>query len=182
MLNCYIVKLKRLEYGFTLIELLIVITLFALVAAGGSGMFISLIRNNQKSQTLLSLKREGDTAITAINREVTWAKGVSIPANASDCVEGESYSSITFQNVDDVDVTVSCTEGDSGAGSIILSKNSNNTNLINSDLGFDIKDCNLKCYSNLGRYSVGLSFTLANPSGSESQAFSMNTTMRNSQP
>ena len=167
---------KKFNHGFTLIELLIVVALFAIAAVGGSGMFISLIRNNEKSTSVVSLKREGETVLTAISRELYWGKNIE-KANPNQCDGVTTFKTVQFVNVDDVLVTVIC---DEAAKQVTFRRGiGSDVSLINPANISGLSNCEMTCTESLGRYNFQFSFDLSNAGASET--FSMNTTLRNSQ-
>jgi len=173
--------------GFTLIELLIVVALFAGAIAGGTGMFLSLVKNNRKTEKLLEVKRAGDGIIFDFEREVKWAKDVADPASCPAPGTDTAINEVEILNVDDESVSYNC-EVNTGDDEDYIWKQVGSGDiypLLNSNLGYQISSCDFYCYTNNGRHSVKFVFELESPSSlneTVKQEFSANVVLRNSQP
>ena len=94
-------KRRKTRKGFTLIELMVVVSLFALVFAVGSGMFFSVIKNSNKIKNLNQVKQNGEYATSVMERMIRNARRVT----DFDSVDNEW---ITIVNPDGGETTFAC--------------------------------------------------------------------------
>jgi len=100
-------NLKSLRPGFTLIEILVVVSLIGIVIATASGIFIYIIRSNQKTRTILGVKQSGDNAMSIMVNKIRQAE--SEPADI--CSLGPTFTPADEITViiNDISNTFTCT-------------------------------------------------------------------------
>jgi prepilin-type N-terminal cleavage/methylation domain-containing protein len=157
--------------GFSLIELLVVVGLLAMVMAGISGLLAIIVKNNQKAEKLLALRKEGNTAVDSINRALTSGRSIITPTcvTVSGMEEGDI---LEIGYLDGTTVEILCNPTTS-----ILSVDG--TNLIGDNSQSTIEDCTFECINinNNNQFSFALTLSV----GESQEAFSAKTVMRNKQ-
>lgn len=160
--------------GFTLIEILVVIGMFAMVIGGSTTLLMMILRNNQKTETILSIRQEGGSAVSVINRKLTGALEV---IGADTICNGSPQATITLKEKSHsenstVETTIVCIPG---------TLSIDDQNLISTGPNLSIQNCSLSCYkNNRGTYSFDLELVLKNPNDSSSEdTFTTCAVMRN---
>lgn len=100
------------QKGFTLIEMIIVVVLLAITVGMTSDILISLVRSNTKTQVLNEIEQQANFVSLKIEKELRDALSVD-DLNTS-------AINLTFTRRDNVDITYTCNDCDSGgtAGTI----------------------------------------------------------------
>lgn len=171
--------LKRKDAGFTLIEILIVACLLGMSIAGSTGILTMILRNNQKTEGVLSVRQEGDNVISKINRII--AESINMPYFDTECSALEPKI-ITIQKSDKSIVEIACTklnDEDVNYENVMLGTAA----LIDrSGKNLTIQSCAFSCYKNkYGSFSVDFNLSLADASNM-TREFSITTVMRNTKP
>jgi prepilin-type N-terminal cleavage/methylation domain-containing protein len=104
-------KDSTLRNGFTLVELLVVIGVFATVSSIIVLILFSTLRASKKSDTLIELKQNGNSAISQISKSVRYAKSLDNPDQCSPSVVVNSRKITSVQ--DDAQTTYACVGGSS---------------------------------------------------------------------
>lgn len=68
----------KIRQGFTLIELLVTITIMAVIITVLTGVLTSVIKAQLQTQTLLEVKKNGDTVIANVNEAIRTSKQVNV--------------------------------------------------------------------------------------------------------
>lgn len=105
IMKTFFINRKHLVRGFTLIELLVSMMILMLLGSIILVIFFSALRGTGKSQSLISLRQNGNFALSQMTKNLRQAKNVS-------CSPDEP-SEITFTSFPDTDqgvTTYRCTE------------------------------------------------------------------------
>jgi len=100
--------MKNIKFskGFTLIEILVAIGIFVTISTVVVGVLFSTLRTSRKSEVLLNLKQNGDTALVQMVANIRYAKSLDDPVS---CVIPKTQPSITVtSSSDDGSTTYSC--------------------------------------------------------------------------
>jgi len=97
--------MKKNFKGFTLIELLVVAGVFVSVSTIILSIFVISLRGSRKSELLLTMKQNGNFAMSQMVKQIRYAKSIDTPAS---CVPSVSQSSITITSLDNGQTTFSC--------------------------------------------------------------------------
>lgn len=138
----------RNSNGFTLIELLVVVSLFGLIFTSAIGVFVMIIKNKEKTDEMINIRREVGEGMSVITREIINARGLNFSGDWGGCDNGEESNSIMIRNAEGVDVTI----GANPEGNITAN---NSRVIINGGL-VDIEDLSFSCEKgSLGnRYAI----------------------------
>ncbi|MBI5123614.1 type II secretion system protein [Candidatus Roizmanbacteria bacterium] len=99
-------KQFSIQKGFTLVELLVAVGVFVTISNVVIGVLFSTLRASRKSEVLLNLKQNGDTALTQMVANIRYAKSLDDPIS---CVTPVTQMSITVtSSSDDGQTTYSC--------------------------------------------------------------------------
>ncbi len=128
--------LQRNLAGFTLIEVLVVMGVFVTV----SGIILSILfvslRGSRKSDLIVSVRQNGDVAMSQMVRMIRYAKSLDSPTS---CVPSVVYlNSITITSADDNQTVFSCPVS-SGTGI-----SSNSASLIDVN-AVAVSSCSFSC-------------------------------------
>jgi len=97
-------KIKNLK-GFTLIELVVVAGVFVSVSSIILSIFIISLRGSRKSELILTMKQNGNFAMSQMIKQIRYAQSIDAPAS---CVPSVTQSSITITSLDGGQTTFSC--------------------------------------------------------------------------
>jgi prepilin-type N-terminal cleavage/methylation domain-containing protein len=170
--------------GFTLIELLIVVALFGILAVAGTGMFLSLVGNNRKTEAVLDLGRKGSSIIELVQRQ--WAFGKDIVSDLNLC--SAQTRRVTILTVDDRYFDFRCK---SVEPSFIITREADSLSeltgaaeniMIDSETDYRVSNCSMVCTDTGGRHAINLTFTLTNKFSGEEEIFNIYSSLRNSHP
>lgn len=165
-----------LDKGFTLIETLVVVSSFAIMIGGITGLLMMITRTNKKSETVLNLRRQGDNVISVVNRKVMM--GVGFPNGEENDCNGDIatfsvYENFDANNANTREVDLVCQNYDeNSAGNISI----DNVGLFDDNLGLRVSGCSISCNNN---NSISLSFDLE--FGQDTEHFSTFILMRNTE-
>jgi len=148
---------KNKEKGFTLIELLIVITLFGMMFAGATGVFSMMIKNKERVDEILDIRRQVGDSLAVINREIVNARGINFDGDWGSCDDG--VNDIEIRNVEGQEIELGLSGGNIIAGDRVL--------LNRADI--DINEVEFICEqsSTNGRYGLEFYITIDNNGVSE---------------
>lgn len=176
------IKFKnKSNLGFTLIEVLTVIAIFATVGAIASTTLVSSLRGNNKTNTILDVKENGNHALFLMTKTIRYAKkfGGVIESNGdlrTDCSTASSlatYKGVRVTSFDDKETTFECcinsdpenlennTLISSQSGEILSCSNSNRKPILDINNVY-AESCSFTC-SQLGSSdfpSIGINFSL----------------------
>lgn len=108
MLNIY-KKRSNLSKGFTLIESLIALSILAVIGTVTISVLFMTLRAGKKSDVLIGLKQNGNTAISQIVKNIRYAKSLDSP---SSCLTPVTVPRITLSSVvDNGQTSFTCTTG-----------------------------------------------------------------------
>lgn len=122
--------------GFTLVELLVAFGIFSILGTITISILFTTLRSGKKSDVLIVLKQNGNTAMSQIVRNIRYAKSLDSPSTCTSTVNTTSIS-IT-SSADDGRTTYSCT------GGRYPSIASNGASLIDQN-NIRVTDCSFTC-------------------------------------
>jgi len=100
--------MKKLQ-GFTLIELLAVMGMFGVIGIVIVSILFTSLRASRKTDVLVMLKQNGDTALSQMTNRIRYAKSLDVPLT---CFPSVTQSSITITSLfDGGQTTFSCPGG-----------------------------------------------------------------------
>lgn len=157
------IKMKK-NKGFTLIEILVTVGVLGIIAAFGTQMFLSILRNSKKTQVLTEIKQNGDYAINVMERMIRNAEKIIEPDDTCSSCNGHcsSCTDIKIKNPDRSSTVFRCS---SSPNNITLSTNGGPPDdLINSKADVDFCNFNVtKGGVGVNPDTVVISFTLSEP-------------------
>jgi prepilin-type N-terminal cleavage/methylation domain-containing protein len=92
---------KRINTGFTLVEMMVAVAIFSLVMVVSAGAIFSVVRANQKANTLISVLDNVNFALESMSRQIRFGYDyhcgdLGNPAEPRDCVYPLGASSFAF--------------------------------------------------------------------------------------
>lgn len=173
-----------LEKGFTLIELLVVMGVLVVIGLVIATIIVSALRGSNKTNTINTVRQNGDYAISRISKMLEFAQGFVGVSNdnvnySNSCSSPNSlYNYVKVVAFDGGKTVFSCNTSQSRISS-------NSASLINSS-DVSLSSCSFTCSRNISvPPTIGIDFTLTQKSQSnlfESKAsieFKTSVIMRN---
>lgn len=155
------------------------ISIFAVIAAMGSRMFVSILRTNTKSRAAREAKQGGSYVVEMMETTIRNAKKIMTNGDNQLCVENMRKLNLKMPDNGEIEFQCLKTDEPGNTGNIA----SNSARLTPSN--FKTTACRFDCYTEGGFNKVNFTFTLsniaANPSLEEliSQTFSAVVSLRN---
>lgn len=172
---CYYNTMQQRLRGYTLIELLTVIGILSVISSIVLSVVFMSLTGSKKSDTVETLRQNGDTALTQMVKAIRYAKSLDFP---SSCTTPVTTSSIQISSLSDSGQTTYTCNGTTIA--------SNSASLLNTAV-VKTQSCNFTCsQQSLGSApTITIRYTLVPVSGTslvETKAtlpFQSTVTMRN---
>lgn len=169
---------KSSQAGFTFIELLISMMIIMLIGSIILVVFFSALRGTNRSQSIITLRQNGNYALSQMTKDIRQAASIS---NEADCTESETDSITIVSATDYRETTYQCSEE-----SIASVSASQTYYLLDSSDATTVSSCAFSC----GRQEatelpfVKIRFTLTTPQSDVSHTvdpftFSSTVTLRN---
>lgn len=148
----------EIAYGFTLIEVIVVIGVFVILSTIILSILVTIIRGSKKSDSVVSVRQDGEHAMDQIVRVLRFAKSLD---PATTCDGATQLNNITITAVDLSQNTFTCP-----ATSANPIKMNNTTNLTNSNISqvvvTPVNSCYFVCTQNTGRPpTIRINFNLS---------------------
>lgn len=122
--------------GFTLIEILVALSIVAVIGSITVSILFMTLRAGKKSDVLIGLKQNGNTAMAQIVKNIRYAKSLDYPTS---CVSPVTVPRITLTSIsDNAQTTFTCTAGAS------TSIASNGASLIDTSVAV-VSGCSFTC-------------------------------------
>ncbi len=84
--------------GFTIIEIVVVVGILGIIAAMGTNMFFTVIKGSTKSKNLITVKQNGDYALSVIGRMIRNSQEIITNSDGQICENG--MTKIKLRNFD----------------------------------------------------------------------------------
>ena len=144
------VIVSKKELGFSLIEILIVMGTVAVIGGIVVSILFSVFRGSSKASTLITLRQNGNFAMSQVSRQIRNARALVTPAT---CVTPQSgLSQITITGDDGLPTTFVC----SGGG--LASQSAHPATLL--DTNNVTASCNFSCSQSSGNIAPIITFSL----------------------
>lgn len=184
---------NRNKSGFTLVELLVVISLFSILAAAGTEIFIPMVRSYNKANIQNEVNQNGNYILTLIADQIRNAKRVVAYSSdsRSSSIQIEDYDGnlTTFNRVGD---NTGCTSPDPKNGYLQMSRVGRNSltnvplNNLDKKNGVNVENFVVDVDNSVSPYSVSISLSLSQGCATSStvdylarSVFSTTVTLRN---
>lgn len=144
------------QKGFTLVELLAVIIVFVTIGSLLVGILIGSLRGNNKTNTINTVRENGNYVITQIAKSIRNARDYSFPVACGTVANPQTASSFTVAIPDGGVITYACT-----ATSITSASASMTYDLIDTN-AISVVSCQFSCgQDSLSDYPIiGIDFSL----------------------
>lgn len=103
------IKKRHYNLGFTLIELLAVMVVFLTIGMYITGIIISTLRNNNKTNAVTAVQTNGTYVTTEISKLIRNARSLTPSDTCGTIASPAVSSSLSFVNIDGNTTTFSCT-------------------------------------------------------------------------
>lgn len=90
--------MNKLERGYTFIELLAVVSIFSVIGIAIMSILFTTLRGSKKSEVLVTLKQNGDFALSQMSNNIRYAESLDIPAS---CTTPVTTKTITISSATD---------------------------------------------------------------------------------
>ncbi|HCM82688.1 MAG: hypothetical protein UW37_C0021G0005 [Candidatus Gottesmanbacteria bacterium GW2011_GWA2_44_17] len=108
---------KRFSFGFTLLELLVTAVIMMFLSIIITQVFFSTMRTNSKTETVRSVKENGDRAIEILTRLVQRASLIQLPVSCPEYTApvGDTLDEVRLTNADETQTILQCIDVDGAA-------------------------------------------------------------------
>lgn len=131
--------LAKTSYGFTLVELLAVVFIFVTIASLVTGILVTTLRGNNKTNAINIVQSNGDYAINQMTKAIRGATTLLSPLSCGPVASPTSTSSVQLAFPDGSIATYSCKDSNDN-----FSITSNSAALIDTS-GLAVTQCNFTC-------------------------------------